>query len=55
MNSSRLWGGKRVKKKKKRKQEKGENVETETQRSKRQPKHTLNVFIYQSQLRQIDS
>ena len=41
MNSSRLWGRKRVTKKKK----KGENVETETQRSKRQPKHTLNVSL----------
>ena len=41
MYSSRLWGGKPVKKKKK----KGENVETETQHSKRQPKHTLYKLI----------
>ena len=27
------------------KKKKGENVETETQRSKRQPKHTLNVSL----------
>ena len=29
----------------KKKKKKGENVETETQRSKRQPKHTLNVSL----------
>ena len=41
MNRSHLWGENVWKKKKK--EEEGENVETETQCSKRQPKHTLRI------------
>ena len=35
----------KTREKKKKKKKKGENIETETQRSKRQPKHTLGAAV----------